>query len=287
MKTWPDQQSSAYDLEYCKWSQLPDTEWENQENDFVAGEFVWTGVDYLGEPTPYNASWPSRSSYFGIIDLCGIPKDRYYLYQSHWAGKKVLHVLPHWNWAGEENKVVPVYVYTNYPSAEVFINGKSFGKKTFDRNSLLDRYRLRWDQTIYQPGELTVVAYDETGKVAESKSIKTAGEPNNIRLEPNQQKISANGEDILFVSVSIRDASGNLCPLAENLVHFTIKGAGIIKAVGNGNPTSLEPFEASYRKAFFGRCMLLVQSTGQSGPISITASSASLEPATVTVNATK
>lgn len=287
MKTWPDNQSSAYDLEYCNWSQLPDTEWKNQENDFVAGEFVWTGFDYLGEPTPYNNDWPSRSSYFGIIDLCGIPKDRYYLYQSHWSSKKVLHLLPHWNWPGKENTIVPVFVYTNYHAAEVFINGKSFGKKYFDKNSLADRYRLRWKNTIYKPGELKVVAYDQAGKRVDSSSIHTAGNPAIIRLEASQQQFKANEETLVFVTASIRDKDGNLCPVANNLVRFTIKGAGTIRAVGNGNPASLEPFAADYRKAFSGKCMLIVQSNGEKGQIDIEASSNGLQTVDIHLNAIK
>ncbi|WP_202552107.1 beta-galactosidase GalB [Ginsengibacter hankyongi] len=283
MKLWPDNQSSAYDLEYCSWSQLPDIEWKKQENDFVAGEFVWTGYDYLGEPTPYNANWPSRSSYFGIIDLSGIPKDRYYLYQSHWSNQKVLHILPHWNWKGHEGEVVPVFVYTNYPSAEVFINGKSYGKKTFDKNSLLDSYRLRWENTIYQPGELKVVAYEKNGKVAETKVIKTAGSPSTIELKSNTTQLSANGEDLAFITVSIKDIYGNLCPLADNVVHFKVTGEGKLRAVGNGNSASLEPFEADYRKAFYGKCMAIIQSGHQTGKVTIEASGVGLKASNLTL----
>jgi beta-galactosidase len=287
MKTWPDNQSSSYDLEFCSWSQLPDKEWENQKNDFVAGEFVWTGFDYLGEPTPYNANWPSRSSYFGIIDLSGIPKDRYYLYQSQWTQKKVLHMLPHWNWEGREGEKVPVYVYTNYPSAEVFINGKSFGKKIFDKKVLLDQYRLRWENTIYEHGELKVVAYNEAGTVAETKIIKTAGVPTTITLEPSQNHLVANGDDLTFVTVSIKDKEGNLCPLAENLIHFTVSGAGKLRAVDNGNAASLESFEADNRKAFSGKCMAIIQSSNEQGMIIIKASGAGLQSATLKINSFK
>ncbi|MDE3253351.1 MAG: DUF4982 domain-containing protein, partial [Bacteroidota bacterium] len=284
MKKWPDNQSSAYDLEYCAWSQLPDMEWKAQENDFVAGEFVWTGFDYLGEPTPYNADWPSRSSYFGIIDLSNIPKDRYYLYQSHWSDKKVLHTVPHWNWEGREGTIVPVFVYTNYPSAEVFINGKSYGKKTFVKNSLLDSYRLRWENSVYQPGELKVVAYDEAGKIAETQVIKTAGMPATLSLQVNKTQLAANGEDIAFVTASVRDKDGNLCPLADNLIRFSVSGEGKLRAVDNGDATSLAPFEADFRKAFSGKCMALIQSGFQAGTVTIRASSESLQTATVTLN---
>lgn len=281
MKTWPDNQSSAYDLEYCQWSQLPDMEWSNQENDFVAGEFVWTGIDYLGEPTPYNAHWPSRSSYFGIIDLCGIPKDRYYLYQSHWSNQPVLHILPHWNWEGKEGKNIPVYVYTNYPSAELFINGKSFGKRTFSKDSLLDRYRLRWENTMYEPGELKVIAYDKDGKAAETKIVNTAGQPARIILSADTTTLSANGEDIAMVTVSITDKDGNLCPLSDELIHFEVSGAGKLRAVGNGDPTSLASFQIPERKAFYGKCMVFIQSNQNTGTISIKATGKNLTPAII------
>ncbi|MDE3235114.1 MAG: DUF4982 domain-containing protein [Bacteroidota bacterium] len=281
MRKWSDNQSSAYDLEYCSWSQLPDMEWEGQKNNFVAGEFVWTGFDYLGEPTPYNNNWPSRSSYFGIIDLCGIPKDRYYLYQSHWSDQKVLHVLPHWNWKGKEGTNVPVFVYTNYHSAEVFINGKSFGKKSFSNDSLLDRYRLRWENTVYEPGELKVIAYDKDGNVAETKSIKTAGAPAKIILSAKTTTITANGDDMAMITASIVDKDGNLCPLSDHLIHFEITGAGKIKAVGNGDPTSLASFELPERKAFYGKCMIFIQSTQTTGNITLKASGKNLQTGSI------
>lgn len=288
MKTRENNQSSAYDLEYCSWSQLPDTEWKSQDkNDFVAGEFVWTGFDYLGEPTPYGSDWPSRSSYFGIIDLSGIPKDRYYLYQSHWGKQKVLHLLPHWNWKGHEGQVIPVYAYTNYPSAEVFINGKSYGKKTFDKNSLLDTYRLRWENTIYQPGELKIVAYDEQGNIAETKIIKTAGKPATIHLNVDRNKLSADGNDMAFVTVSVTDKDGNLCPLADNLVTFKVSGAGELRAVGNGDPTSMESFQGKNRKAFYGKCMAIIQTKNQPGEITISANGQGLISKTIKIKSIK
>ncbi|MBK0383893.1 DUF4982 domain-containing protein [Pedobacter sp. SD-b] len=284
MKTRANNQSSSYDLEYCSWSQLPDMEWQSQDkNDFVAGEFVWTGFDYLGEPTPYGSIWPSKSSYFGIIDLAGIPKDRYFLYQSKWSAKKVLHVLPHWNWEGKEGQIVPVYVYTNYPSAELFINGKSYGKKTFDKSNLLDTYRLRWENAVYQPGELKVIAYDKNGNIADKQIIKTAGKPAKIVLSTDKTDLKPDGKDLAFVTVSVTDKDGNLCPLANNLVNFKINGAGNLKAVGNGNPASLEPFEASFRKAFYGKCMAIVQSAKKDGPINIIAESEGLNSASIKI----
>ncbi|HEX7366799.1 MAG TPA: beta-galactosidase GalB [Pelobium sp.] len=284
MKTRSNNQSSAYDLEYCSWSQLPDMEWKSQDkNDFVAGEFVWTGFDYLGEPTPYGSIWPSKSSYFGIVDLAGIPKDRYYLYQSKWSNKKVLHVLPHWNWEGKEGQIIPVYAYTNYPSAELFINGKSYGKKSFDKTKLLDTYRLRWLNAIYQPGTIKVVAYDVNGQAAETKVIHTAGKPAKILLTQDKTTLQPNQNDMAFVTVSVVDKDGNLCPLADNLVNFKIAGEGVLKAVGNGNAASLEPFEAPYRKAFYGKCVAIIQSTTKAGTISLTAESEGLQPANIQI----
>ncbi|WP_017256959.1 beta-galactosidase GalB [Pedobacter arcticus] len=284
MKTRPTNQSSAYDLEYCSWSQLPDMEWQSQDkNDFVAGEFVWTGFDYLGEPTPYGSIWPSRSSYFGIIDLAGMPKDRYYLYQSKWSNQKVLHVLPHWNWEGKEGQIVPVYAYTNYPSAELFINGKSYGKKSFDKTKLLDSYRLRWENAVYESGNIKVVTYDANGNEAEAKIIRTAGKPAKIILSQDKTTLQPNKNDMAFVTVSVVDKDGNLCPLADNLINFKLNGVGALRAVGNGNAASLEPFEAPYRKAFYGKCMAIIQSTTQAGTINITAESDGLVPSTIQI----
>lgn len=282
MKTRPDHQSSSYDLEYCSWSQLPDMEWKSQEeNSFVAGEFVWTGFDYLGEPTPYGSEWTSRSSYFGIIDLCGIPKDRYYLYKSHWSKDKVLHLLPHWNWEGKEGTAVPVYVYTNYPVAEIFINGKSYGRKSFEPDSLLDRYRLRWNNTLYEPGTLKVIAYDSLGLPADSQIVHTAGKADKILLQTNQSNIKANGENIIFVTVSVADKNGNICPLAGNLIKFEVSGAASIKAVGNGSPGNMRSFASRRVNAFNGKCMLMLQCHEKEGSIHIKAESSGLNDATL------
>lgn len=286
MKTRADHQSSSYDLEYCSWSQLPDMEWKCQEeNPFVAGEFVWTGFDYLGEPTPYGSEWTSRSSYFGIIDLCGIPKDRYYLYQSHWSKNKVLHLLPHWNWEGKEGTVVPVYVYTNYPAAEIFINGKSYGRKSFEPDSLLDSYRLRWNNTLYKPGTLKVIAYDSLGLPADSQIVHTAGKADKILLQTNQSDIKANGEDIIFVTVSVADKNGNICPMADNLIKFEVSGAASIKAVGNGNPGNMRSFASRQVNAFNGKCMLMLQCHEKEGSIHIKAVSSGLNDATLELKA--
>ena len=232
-------------------------------------------------------SWPSRSSYFGIIDLCGIPKDRYYLYQSHWSDKKVLHILPHWNWKGKEGENVPVFVYTNYPSAEIFINGKSFGKRTFSKDNLLDRYRLRWENAIYEPAELKVIAYDKDGKVAETKTIKTAGKPSQIMLTADRAQLTANGVDMALVTVNVTDKDGNLCPLADELIQFEVVGAGKLRAVGNGDATSLASFEIPESKAFYGKCMAYIQSNETTGTITVKASGKNLKPFTLVLKSVK
>lgn len=274
MKTWENNQSSSYDLERCHWSQLPDEEWAAQDDlQFLAGEFVWTGVDYLGEPTPYQNQWPSRSSYFGIIDLAGIPKDRYFLYQSQWGNTQVLYVLPHWTWPEKVGEVVPVFVYTNYPEAELLINGKSHGRKRFNPNELLDRYRLRWENVIYEPGELKVIAYDEDGRRVDSTVVHTAGQPYRVALSVDRDTVVADGEDLVYVTVEVHDRDGNLCPHADHLIHFAVEGNGFIRAVDNGNPASTEPFQAEFRRAFNGKCVAVIQSKEMLGKITVRATS--------------
>lgn len=272
-------QVSSYDLNAPYWAEIPDDDFMWQENGkYIAGEFVWTGFDYLGEPTPFMTS---KSSYFGIVDLCGIPKDRFYLYQSHWApDKNMVHILPHWNWSGYEGKNVPVFVYTNGDGAELFLNGKSLGKKYKNPKSEVstERYRLMWTDVVYEPGELKAVAFRE-GKTIGEAVVKTAGKPSSIRLTPDRKEISANGDDLCYVLVEAFDKDGNLCPLADNLVNFEIKGPGKIAGVGNGNPQSHEPFQVGYRKLFHGKAMLIVRSEkGKTGNIEINAVSASLKP---------
>ncbi len=267
-------QVSSYDLNAPRWAEISDDDFMWQENDdYIAGEFVWTGFDYLGEPTPYPSS---RSSYFGIVDLCGIPKDRYYLYQSHWRPQKNnVHILPHWNWPGYEGKNVPVVVYTNGDGAELFLNGNSLGKKFKNPKSDIstERYRLMWPDVIYEPGELKAVAYKE-GKVTGESIVKTAGSPQIVRLSPDRSQLKASGDDLSFILVEGYDSDGNLCPLANNLIQFEINGPGEIAGVGNGNPQSHEPFQADYRRLFNGKAMLIIRSVkNQPGKIEITAKS--------------
>ena len=275
-------QVSSYDMCSPTWGYAPDIEFAAQDDcPFIFGQFVWTGFDYLGEPTPYNHRWPSRSSYFGIVDLCGLPKDRYYSYRSRWRPDvETLHILPHWNWEGREGETTPVHCYTNYDSAELFLNGKSQGVRRKDRDSVYDRYRLRWNDVKYEPGVLKVVALDREGRPVAEGEMRTAGAPARIELAPDRSSIMADGKDLSFITVRITDAGGILCPLSDNLVRFDLEGPGRILAVGNGDPTSTEPFVSDHRRAFHGLCMLIVASVeGSTGPLRIRASSEGLRGA--------
>src|SRR5690606_32184553 len=237
---------------------------------WVIGQFVWTGFDYLGEPTPYDNKWPSRSSYFGLSDLAGLPKDRYYLYRSQWNTEDMtLHVLPHWNWPGREGQTTPVFVYTNYDSAELFINGKSMGIQRKNDSSPQNRYRLMWMDVKYQPGTLKVVAFDKSGNPAAEKIIKTAGKPHKIVLEPDRSELSANGSDISFVTVSVVDKDGNPCPTINDQLKFDVSGNGTFRAACNGDPTSTELFHLPTMKLFNGKLVVLVQSTEQAGSMKL------------------
>ncbi|QVY65994.1 beta-galactosidase GalB [Polaribacter sp. Q13] len=283
------------------WAYAPDIEFDAQAKEPRSlGEFIWTGFDYLGEPTPYggrdnstnghwNDDWPSRSSYFAPVDLSGFPKDRFYLYQSQWTTEPMVHVLPHWNWEGKEGDIIPVYAYTNCDEVELFVNGKSFGKKIkgkdfteipseyhgFKKGMYKSKYRLSWN-VPYQPGDIKVIAYKDGNEVA-SKQIKTAGTPATIELVADRTEIDADGNDLSFITVKVLDKDGNFCPLADNLINFNISGEGVLAAVGNGDQTSLASFQANNRKAFNGMCLLVVKSTENSGIINITASSDNLE----------
>ena len=429
-----DLQVCSYDLNAAAWSDIPDAEFKLMTDDaFVAGEFVWTGFDYLGEPTPF--SQEARSSYFGIVDLCGIPKDRFYLYRSHWRpDEKTIHILPHWNWPERTGENVPVFVYTNGDSAELFLNGKSLGRREkgvvpkrppnfaqgktvavsseeSDKNNVAanatdgDRstrwcaaasgadqwlqidlgetrsigslalefereeklygyeikvsddastwqtivtkptsrqprwggpkrifhatdaqgryvriefqqtrenawasvcefavypepvesdyydvtysYRLRWNDVTYEPGELKAVAYKDGKKIGDAV-MRTAGEPAKLRLTPDRKRLATTGEDLSYVLVEALDKKGNLCPLADNTVQFEVDGPAEIAGVGNGNPLSLEPFQASSHKLFYGKAMLIVRSLeGRRGLIRVSARSAGLEDARLRLRATR
>ncbi|MBB1284106.1 glycoside hydrolase family 2 protein [Flavisolibacter sp. BT320] len=281
-KQYPDLQSSSYDLEYCSWSNLPEDDFVLQDDKpWVIGEFVWTGFDYLGEPTPYDDKWPSRSSYFGMADLAGLPKDRYYLYRSRWnKEEETLHVLPHWNWPGREGQATPVFVYTSYDSAELFINGKSMGvRKKHSNGTPQERYRLMWMDVNYEPGTVKVVAFGPDGKPAAQKTMVTAGKPNGLLLEPDRTTIAADGNDISFVTVTVVDKDGNPCPDAALPLQFSVKGAGSFRAACNGDATSLEPFHLPTMKTFSGKLVVLVQATEKGGTIELSVTGKGLKQA--------
>ena len=304
---YDDNQSSGYDLEYCPWSGLPEQDFQLQDDySWTLGQFVWTGFDYLGEPSPYDTdAWPSHSSYFGIIDLASLPKDRYYLYRSQWNTKdQTLHLLPHWNWS--EGDTVPVFCYTSYPEAELFVNGKSYGRLRHataeeterlakgeqiegvsrmpevgqfeipewgaaPRPELMPRYRLMWFDIPYEAGEIRVVAYDYKGKPCAEETIHTAGEPYQIIAEWSNK--SEQPEELCYVTVKVADKDGNICPNADNLIKYT--GEGFI-ATANGNAACLDRFVEPQMHVFAGQCTFIIKRGSYS-----TFTSEGLQPATV------
>jgi len=298
--TYADHQSSGYDVEYCSWSNVPDEDFALADDyDWTIGQFVWTGFDYLGEPSPYDTdAWPSHSSVFGIIDLASLPKDRYYLYRSIWnKTANTLHVLPHWTWPGREGENTPVFVYTSYPAAELFVNGKSYGKQRKltaseskalqgkDSLALQRRYRLMWMDVPYEPGELKVVAYDASGKPAEEKIVRTAGKPHHLELVADRTRLAADGKDLTYITVRVVDKDGNLCQSDNRLVSFSVKGAGRYRAAANGDATSLDLFHLPKMPAFSGQLTAIVQSTEQSGEIVFEAKAKGLQTGTILLSA--
>ena len=300
MAMYDDHQASSYDVEHAAWSNLPEDDFiQHDDLPYTMGEFIWTGFDYLGEPTPYYSAWPSHSSLFGAVDLAGIPKDRFYLYRSHWnKEEKTLHILPHWNWEGREGEVTPVFVYTNWPSAELFINGKSQGKRTKDLSVPLEgsyteeaqknfarqkRYRLMWMDTRYEPGTAKVVAYDEHGKTVAEKEIRTAGKPHGLVLEADRTIINADGKDLAFITVSVVDKEGNPCPNVNELVRFNVKGAGSYRAGANGDPSSLDLFHLPQMHLFNGKLVAVVESTEKPGTITLEATANGLKKASIKI----
>ena len=291
-----DHQSSSYDTEHCWWSNIPDNDFAADEDyDWCIGQFVWTGFDYLGEPSPYDTdAWPNHSSVFGIVDLASIPKDRYYLYRSQWnKDDETLHVLPHWNWEGREGEVTPVFVYTSYPSAELFVNGISQGMRTFAESDgkvpclgedAMKRFRLMWNDVVYQPGELRVVAYDAEGKAVDEKIIRTSGKAQAIKLTPDRTVIKADGEDLCYVNVSLVDKYGNSVPVDDRLVKVKVSGAGSFKAVANGDPTCLESFQKPQMHLFSGQLTVLVQSSEVAGEITVEVSGKGVKKAILKIN---
>ena len=276
-----DHQSSGYDMEACNWSNIPDVDFALAEDyPWTLGQFVWTGFDYLGEPSPYDTdAWPNHSSMFGIIDLASIPKDRYWLYRSIWNTESpTLHIVPHWTWPGREGKVTPVYVYTSWPEAELFVNGVSQGRRSklspsapcegLQDEALEGRYRLMWNDVVYQKGEIRVVAYDAKGNVAASESVRTAGKPYALRLECDRSSIARDGEDLAYVTVSVTDKDGNTVPTDTREVLASVSGAGEFRAIANGDPCSLEMFHHPRMHLFAGKLTVIVRSKANAeGPV--------------------
>lgn len=284
---YDDHQSSSYDLEYCSWSNIPDMDFALADDyNWTLGQFVWTGFDYLGEPSPYDTdAWPNHSSMFGIIDLASIPKDRYYLYRSLWnRNEETLHILPHWNWEGHEGEKVPVFVYTNYSSAELFVNGKSYGKQTKNNQTVENRYRLMWHDVVYEPGEVKVIAYDRNGKAMAEKVIRTAGKPHHIELSTPHHTLNADGKDLAYVTLRIVDKDGNLCPTDGRLVNFNVKGAGRYRASANGDPTCLDLFHLPRMHAFNGMLTVILQASKEAGTMELKASAKGLKSGSIQID---
>ena len=293
----PENQSNSYDNENASWSNVPDLDFiMDDDKEWMIGQFVWTGFDYLGEPTPYDTdTWPSHSSVFGIFDLASLPKDRFYLYRSLWNKEDhTLHVLPHWNLEGREGKKVPVYVYTDYPEAELFVNGVSQGRQrkltrteyesSTDSLALQKRYRLMWNDVIYQAGEVKVTAYDENGNPADEKIIKTAGKPHHLVLSSNRTSMKADDEDLVYITVQVADKNGNLVPTDTRKVNFKVSGAGKFRAAANGDPTCTELFHEPDMTLFSGALTAIIQSSEESGKIVFEAYAKGVKPAKIILN---
>lgn len=299
---YDDHQCSGYDLEACSWSNVPDEDFALADDyNWTLGQFVWTGFDYLGEPSPYDTdAWPSHSSVFGIIDLASLPKDRYYLYRSLWNKRdNTLHVLPHWTWPGREGENTPVFVYTSYPEAELFVNGKSYGKqrkldaktalslKEKDALWLQRRYRLMWMDVPYEAGELKVVAYDKDGRPAEEKIVRTAGKPHHLEVVADRMQLTADGKDLAYLTVRVVDKDGNLCPADNRLVTFSVKGAGTFRAAANGDATCLDLFHLPRMHAFSGQLTAIVQTGTEAGRLVFEAKAKGLKSAKLTLDVTR
>jgi len=266
---------SAYDHVSAYWGSTHEETWKIvKKHDFISGLFLWSGFDYLGEPTPY--PWPARSSYFGVIDLAGFPKDAYYLYQSEWTDESVLHIFPHWNWTPGE--IIDIWAYYNNANeVELFLNGKSLGIKS-KKN---DEFHVMW-RVNYEPGAIKAISR-KNGKTVLEKEIRTAGEPAKIEMIADRNEIKADGKDLSFVTVKILDQEGNLMPDADNLINFKINGNGLIAGVDNGYQASLEPFKANYRKAWKGLCLVIIQSIEKSGKITLHAEADGFLPSRVEI----
>jgi len=269
---------SAYDLHAPGWAQTAEAAWQPiADRPYVAGGYVWTGFDYKGEPTPFG--WPDVNSNFGIMDECGFPKDSYYYYQSVWGDKPIVHLLPHWNWAGKEGRPITVWAYSNAARVALSLNGKSLGTKDMPRNG-----HLEWS-VPYAPGTLTATGYDSAGKVMATDKVETTGAPAALRLSTDRATLQTDGEDLTMVEVDVVDAHGRVVPTADTLVSFTVKGAGRIRGVGNGDPSSHEPDQAGQRRAFGGKCLVIVGAGDRPGGITLTANAPGLQPAALPLEA--
>lgn len=296
---YDDHQSTGYDLEYCSWSNVPDEDFALADDyPWTIGQFVWTGFDYLGEPSPYDTdAWPSHSSLFGIIDLASLPKDRYYLYRSIWNKQSpTLYILPHWTWHGREGKNTPVFVYTSYPEAELFVNGKSYGRQcklTVEESRALQgkdslwlqrRYRLMWTDVVYEPGEVRVVAYDEAGKAVAEQTVRTAGKPHHIELSTPHHTLNADGKELAYVTLRVVDKDGNLCPTDGRLVNFRVKGAGTYRASANGDPTCLDLFHLPRMHVFNGMLTVILQAGEEAGTLELQATAKGVKSGSIRIN---
>lgn len=312
--TYDNHQSSSYDTEFCYWSNIPDIDFASDDDyPWMIGQFVWTGFDYLGEPSPYDTdAWPNHSSVFGIIDLASLPKDRYYLYRSQWnTTSPTLHILPHWNWKGREGKKTPVMVYTSYPKAELFVNGKSMGIREKSKAVKLDyskvaktpywerdkvkeesmrndsiamsRYRLLWEDVAYEPGELKVVALDNAGNPVDEAKTVTAGKAHHIVLTANRSSINADGNDLVYVTVNVADKNGNIVPTDNRMVNFKVNGAAEFLATANGDPTCLLSFQDPKMNLFSGAATVILRAGTVKGESTLTATAPGVKPATLRI----
>jgi len=271
----PGNWCSSYDNCRTPWGSTHADSWKLiKKYDFLSGMYIWTGFDYLGEPTPYQ--WPSRSSYFGIVDLAGFPKDAYYMYQSEWTSKPVLHLFPHWNW--EPGQKIDVWAYSNFDNVELFVDGKSQGVKSKETNDV----HIQW-QVIYEPGTIKAVGKNANGESKEVL-INTAGAPYKIKLTADKPEIQADNVSLSFITVEILDKGNNLVPYADNLVKFEVSELASIAGVDNGSQTSLESFKADSRKAFNGKCLLIIKAKKEKGNAQIKATSNGLESAVININ---
>jgi beta-galactosidase len=268
---------SAYDVRTPGWGSTAEKWWTFfADRPWLAGGFVWTGFDYYGEPIPYK--WPCTASHFGLMDLCGFPKDNYYYYKSWWSGEPVLHILPHWNWLGREGQEIDVRCFSNCQRVELFLNGKSLGAKDVPRNS-----HVAW-KVPYAPGVLEAHGYSNQKRIIEAKT-ETTGTPAKVLLTPDRAAINADGEDVASITVSVLDSKGRPVPTADNLIHFEVAGSARILGVGNGDPSSHESDQAPQRKLFSGLALVLLQSSRDAGAVRLTAKSDGLEDATISLSA--